>query len=458
MENNDRHIEEILKYLGRKMTEEDRYAFERRMEADPFLMDAVEGYQGKSMEEVETELKVLHASLRNSKKARLVPVWMRVAAGLLLLVGATTLYMIHREAQKTHLVSDNIELQEEVKTEDSMLLKPASAPTQTKLARNEEELQTKPVGELKEASFSHKKTEGPEQEIPISTKALAKLDVVDTGLQPEVNMALRYEDSTVKAERALVGRLAGVDVSAVEGEGDREFRDIRIRGIASTYPDTVLASFRGRVVDEQGMPLPGVTVMYSKVGDAVSESLRNEGVVTDLEGNFEISAPKSGAVLELKYIGFKDKLAVVKDDSVGELVMQSQNLAMDEVVVTGYGSQKKKEVSGAAGRAKARLGSDSAVKDNMLLPEPEGGMKKLVKKMERSLTYPTIEKKMAVQVKVFVSSEGEVVKVDVDLSIDADFALKLKEKLKATKWIAPKINGMPIESSREVSFEFSGSK
>ena len=81
-----------------------------------------------------------------------------------------------------------------------------------------------------------------------------------------------------------------------------------------------------------------------------------------------------------------------------------------------------------------------------------------MRKIERSLKYPDIPKgeKLSVIVELFVSSKGEVIEVQTEPQLSAEFLLQLEEKLKASQWIVPKINGMPIESSRKLAFEFMG--
>lgn len=100
----------------------------------------------------------------------------------------------------------------------------------------------------------------------------------------------------------------------------------------------------GTVSDEDGMPIPQVNVI-------VEDS--DSGTYTDFDGNYEIQV-ESGKVLRFSAVGFEDQTATVGDESVIDIVMRSGNL-LDEVVVVGYGTQKKSEVTGAISQIK---GSD----------------------------------------------------------------------------------------------------
>ena len=92
----------------------------------------------------------------------------------------------------------------------------------------------------------------------------------------------------------------------------------------------------GKVVDSVGEPLIGVTVIV-KDGD---ESLT--GAVSDVNGKFSIKCSAS-ALLQFSYIGYKTQTIKAKSSLVVKLLEDSQNL--EEVVVVGYGSQKKNDLS-----------------------------------------------------------------------------------------------------------------
>ncbi|GGB80546.1 SusC/RagA family TonB-linked outer membrane protein [Flavobacterium suaedae] len=88
-----------------------------------------------------------------------------------------------------------------------------------------------------------------------------------------------------------------------------------------------------------GLPIPGV---YVTVKDAELST------VTDIDGNFTIAVP-SGATLVFKYLGFKDVERVVTSSETITISMEENAETLDEVVVIGYGSQKKRQVTGAVG-------------------------------------------------------------------------------------------------------------
>lgn len=95
-------------------------------------------------------------------------------------------------------------------------------------------------------------------------------------------------------------------------------------------------SVKGVILDEAGETLPGATV---------TEKGTKNVAATDLDGKFTIKVSKSGATLIVSYVGYVTKEVTSKPDMKVILSENSKNL--DEVVVVGYGTMKKRDVTGA---------------------------------------------------------------------------------------------------------------
>jgi TonB-linked SusC/RagA family outer membrane protein len=93
---------------------------------------------------------------------------------------------------------------------------------------------------------------------------------------------------------------------------------------------------RGNVTDVNGEPIIGASVIPSSGG----------GAVTDLDGNFTVTA-KTGDVLKITYVGFIAQQVKVGNSSEYKIVLKEDNQSLSEVVVVGYGVQKKSDVTGA---------------------------------------------------------------------------------------------------------------
>ncbi|WP_032572672.1 SusC/RagA family TonB-linked outer membrane protein, partial [Bacteroides fragilis] len=121
---------------------------------------------------------------------------------------------------------------------------------------------------------------------------------------------------------------------------------------ADTYEKHEIASVQqqkvkttGTVLDQNGEAMIGVSV---KVKDNATM-----GAITDLEGKFSIDAPK-GATLEISYIGYKT-VTVKAEGTALHITMKEDAEVLDEVVIVGYGSQKKVNVTGAVGMVNSEV-------------------------------------------------------------------------------------------------------
>ena len=95
---------------------------------------------------------------------------------------------------------------------------------------------------------------------------------------------------------------------------------------------------KGQVVDQDGEPLIGATVRVKGA---------QTGSVTDIDGNFTIDAA-SNATLVISYVGYKDREIAVRGRAVIDAIqMESDSQVLDQVVVVGYGTQKKADLTGS---------------------------------------------------------------------------------------------------------------
>lgn len=94
----------------------------------------------------------------------------------------------------------------------------------------------------------------------------------------------------------------------------------------------------GTVLDEQNVPLPGANVVVKNT---------TNGVVTDFDGNFSISVNNTNAVLVISYIGYVGKEVKLDGSSSYTITLEEDATGLEEVVVIGYGSVKRTDLTGA---------------------------------------------------------------------------------------------------------------
>lgn len=95
---------------------------------------------------------------------------------------------------------------------------------------------------------------------------------------------------------------------------------------------------KGTVKDNLGNTLPGVSVVVKGTV---------QGASTDIDGNFIIPDVEKGKILEFSYIGFVGQEVVVNNNQPLVIILKEDAEVLDEVVVIGYGTQKKKDVTGS---------------------------------------------------------------------------------------------------------------
>lgn len=102
----------------------------------------------------------------------------------------------------------------------------------------------------------------------------------------------------------------------------------------------------GKVTSKSdGTPIPGVSVKIQGT---------NTGVATDANGNFRIKVPKSGSVLEFSQIGMTTQTVVVNSSDPINIALSESQSDLEQVVVVGYGTQKKSVITGAISQVKAK--------------------------------------------------------------------------------------------------------
>lgn len=107
--------------------------------------------------------------------------------------------------------------------------------------------------------------------------------------------------------------------------------------------EQVVKTVQGKVFDENGVPLPGVNIV---------EKGTTNGTVTDMDGNYSLNMSGRSQVIVFSFIGYEDQEVKVAPNITIQLQPASEGL--NEVVVVGYGSQEKRDVTGSIATIKAK--------------------------------------------------------------------------------------------------------
>ena len=152
----------------------------------------------------------------------------------------------------------------------------------------------------------------------LCSKGVALAFAVLLGGSPGI---LLYADDSVEVEKSLIAVQAGRTV-------------------------------KGLVTDVNGEPLIGCNVVV--VGS-------NAGVITDVDGRFTLNVPADARQIKVSYIGYMDQTVSLNGRSDFKIVLKEDNNALDEVVVVGYGTQKKATLTGAVESVSSQVLESRAV-------------------------------------------------------------------------------------------------
>ncbi|UMB52680.1 TonB-dependent receptor [Lutibacter sp. A64] len=108
----------------------------------------------------------------------------------------------------------------------------------------------------------------------------------------------------------------------------------------------------GTVKDSNGQPLPGVNIL---------EKGTNNGVLTDFNGNYTLKLLNENATLAFSFMGFKTKEVIVNNQTTINITLEEDVASLDEVVIVGYGTRKKSNVTSAVAQVSAETFEDRAI-------------------------------------------------------------------------------------------------
>ncbi|TDN95458.1 TonB-linked SusC/RagA family outer membrane protein [Salegentibacter sp. 24] len=104
----------------------------------------------------------------------------------------------------------------------------------------------------------------------------------------------------------------------------------------TTEPFNLQQIIQGKVVDEKGMPLPGVTVQ-------IKDS--SIGTITNLDGEFTLELPGQKTTLVFSYLGFKSQEELITSGADVLITLEQDQQTLNEVVVVGYGTEKRENIT-----------------------------------------------------------------------------------------------------------------
>ncbi len=130
--------------------------------------------------------------------------------------------------------------------------------------------------------------------------------------------------------------------------------EIKLINEAHPRPDVPERQISGLVTDHSGIGLPGVSILVKGT---------SKGASTDADGRFQLTVPDNAQTLVFSFVGYLAQEVEIGNQTTIDLTMQIDNKTLEEIVVVGYGSQKREQITSAISSIKSENFVKGAVQD-----------------------------------------------------------------------------------------------
>ncbi|MDD3036694.1 hypothetical protein [Bacteroides sp.] len=322
----------LLDYIRGLRKGKEAHRLEKESMKDPFLADAMDGYQqveGKHEERIK-ELQTL-ITARSTKKRNSYAITWSIAACLIIGVGISSYFLF----LKSNMPEDTFIAKETIHTTAAVPEVPMGPET---------------PGEKVTHSPSATKTKQDSNLVAISDKAtkenrFVKSKVTSTPKKVSTEITGPIEEEIIEST---------IDTTLIQSN-EKDIKKIELTANAKNV-------INGMVTDDKGQPLIGVNITYwgkrvvpddkdqsPLVGSINTYEKKKYGTITDIYGRFSIPKEQFFGKLEANYIGY-DPVSIIVKDSIRPLFIamkESPQSTLDQVVIAGAGEQKKMRLTGA---------------------------------------------------------------------------------------------------------------
>jgi hypothetical protein len=424
--------ERIINYLKDLLSNRERHDLEQEMMRDAFDEEAFEGLNQLSANELESDMDVmlttLHDRIETHKKRNLI-LFYRIAATIILLVGiGSILYVVFRTPARNLITEKTSRLEKSAPAE---IVSPAG-----------QDSSVMAISKFKDARASKKETPVLAEnhaKSPVAEKSVAVAMEIQTETIAEFNEVQAIDE----AEQILAETPAAISKKQPDA--------IVIQGNSSNTATAKMLT--AKVVDSQGQPLPGVNVLVKGT---------THGTLTDMDGDFALQATDTSPVLTFSYIGFKPLELNGNEIAGKEITLTEDLVALNEVVVTVYGTARRSVLSGTAAgvEVKDKSGPDEPTPYNYIKPVPAGGSLKAFKKwVDDRLDYSAFKAyrgKQRILVSLTVQTNGTISNIRISETVPAVIAGEFKKVLaQSPPWKPAFKDDTPVEAQVEIRFVIS---
>ena len=396
----------LLDYIRGLRKGKEAHRLEKESMKDPFLADAMDGYHQVEGDHDEQINKLrMKVNAHSAKKRNTYAVTWSIAACLIIGIGISSYFLFLKQnvGEEVFIAKEQPAATATVPAhkEDTSLSTPKMEPDSGRPSATKETVGKDIIAKTRQDS--------PSQSTPSrATSATVPKGTASKAATPQATPAGTpiMEEIVAPAEELEEAAITTVtDISFL----DTNRKKMKVAQLATQMNNMI----KGKVTDDKGEPLIGANVTYKGT---------TYGTITDINGEFSLPKKEGNAILTAHYIGY-NPVSIPADTSKTMLIAMHENkTTLNEVVVTGYGTQKKRTVTGAVStvsiedlkKAPGILQNSDTSKESDTLkgsgnsqssvaPKPVMGMKQYKKYLKKNLIHPTDEACAKVKGKVVLT-------------------------------------------------------
>jgi hypothetical protein len=389
-------ILQIRKYLNGELDAKAMHRLERRAQDDPFLMDALEGYESAA-DDQQGNLRHLNAQLhqRLSRKERKIIPWrfISVAASILVVAGIGALLLLNKRPVKSPVIANNVKLADKQVTVIRSPGAPAADTAPMRPSANS------PVAAIKLPSrvTSHNGYTTQDKHTVAAVNAPVVADNVVTASSPVLAREVAIKDTTPLNEMIVMNYTAPAKketrkdtLKRVLQTGRATLLQSKVEGVSVAAAEQRLnrpSEISGLVIGrDDGLPIAGAQVHIAGSGNAI---------YTNANGRFKVPVDSGKVNLSVGYIGYKSQQVNISPKDSLKIALEPNSNSLSEVVV-----------SSPADKAKASKGAA------VIAAHPRDGSNTLKKYINANAVSPD-GKTGEVELSLLVNSYGEISRINV---------------------------------------------
>ncbi|MFT4154512.1 carboxypeptidase-like regulatory domain-containing protein [Parafilimonas sp.] len=417
-------FEDIQRYLQGKMPAAEMHELEKAALQDPFLADAIEGFNEADLNTASQHLNEINAGLFAEKqKTKLVSFnkrkqWLNIAALVIVLAGAglTISFFIRPSSstQQTEIAKTQQEAPKNGPVKDSAI---TTANTTALAKQPDTNLPAAENKAVKQAPPSAAKKKSENKKTPVAgNEVLNETEAESDSYKTEVASAAAPPREKTMMSRSYSTAFAPV----VNADSLQASLQGKISGL-SVLP----AGFSGKVVDESNKPISGVSVVSAD---------QKAAALTDVNGYFNLQKNDTLLHVTASTVGYDSRNQALRRGFNKPIVLK-QNAALNDVVVIGYGAQQKSNITGSVLRKQKNIAGDSAM--------PVGGWQHfnhyVLTQLDKDTTASAITNPNdLVELEFLIDNSGNPYNIQVTRSPNDAHSIKAVEILKnGPKWTPP---------------------